>query len=109
MEINAAAERLNALASPARLQIFRYLVRHADQSVCVGDLAQALEMKAATLSFHLRELSRAGVIQPQQQGRHIFYQPALGAVQELVNFLLEDCCAGGNCEQPSIQVMCETA
>lgn len=99
MKTETAIETLAALAQETRLQIFRALVQaHApdpDQAgLSAGALADTLGVPAPTLSFHLKELSRANLLASRKEGRSIIYSANLGAMAALTDFLLEDCCQG---------------
>lgn len=98
MESESAVLRLAALAQASRLAIFRLLVRSGPQGLCVGDIADALQLAPATLSFHLKELSHAGLIRARQDGRFYFYSPDFDAMNALIGYLTENCCGGAPCE-----------
>jgi len=59
-----------------------------------GDIADALSLPGATLSFHLKELSAAGLIQGEQRGRFICYRADFETMNELITFLTRNCCGG---------------
>jgi DNA-binding transcriptional ArsR family regulator len=94
MEINRAVTALAALAQQSRLEVFRLLVRHAPQGLPAGEIAQQLNVPPATLSFHLKELSHAGLIGSQRRGRSIIYAVDVAGISALMAFLTEDCCQG---------------
>lgn len=94
MEINKAVASLAALAQSSRLSIYRLLVQAGPEGLCVGDIQQQLQLAPATLSFHLKELSQAGLLQARQQGRFIYYAPDFKVMNALLGFLTENCCAG---------------
>lgn len=94
MELNDAVASLGALAQPARLRIFRYLVRQGESGICAGDLSAEFGLPKPTLSFHLKELTNAGLIDSRREGRSIFYGPNPKGIQGLMAFLTEDCCQG---------------
>lgn len=94
MKINDAVSALGALAQPARLRIFRLLVRSGDDGMCAGDLAKRLRLPKPTLSFHLKELNNAGLIDASRDGRSIIYRLRKEGIQRLMHFLTEDCCQG---------------
>jgi DNA-binding transcriptional ArsR family regulator len=62
-----------------------------------GAIAAALDLAAPSLSFHLKELSHAGLIEGHSQGRHIMYSANYDTMQALIDFLLENCCAAQGC------------
>lgn len=90
---------LSALSQETRLDIFRLLVRAAsyeagEGGLPVGHIAQELSLPGPTLSFHLKEMSHAGLVGGERRGRSIFYQARISALQDLAGFLLNDCCQG---------------
>ncbi len=92
MKTNAAVATLSALAQEARLQIFRALVRVGPEGLPAGEIARRLEIPAATLSFHLKELKNAGIVTCRREGRSLIYGPDFEAMKELIGFLTENCC-----------------
>jgi ArsR family transcriptional regulator len=97
MDSDDAVLSLAALAQGTRLAIFRLLVQAGPQGLCVGDIGAKLDLAAATLSFHLKELANAGLLQPRQDGRFIYYAPDFDAMNSLVAYLTENCCGGQGC------------
>ncbi len=75
MELDQAVTALAALAQPARLKIFRYLVRVGASGVCAGDLAEEFELPKPTLSFHLKELVPKASITVLQNRRETSRHP----------------------------------
>jgi DNA-binding transcriptional ArsR family regulator len=99
MKMNDAVKALGALAQESRLEIFRLLVRKGAGGIAAGDLSNHFKMPPATMSFHLKELSNAGLIASRRESRSIIYAANYGHMQELLSFLMENCCAdnGGKC------------
>ncbi len=97
METNDALDALSALAQESRLAIFRLLVEHGPGGLAAGDIAAATGLPAATLSFHLKELARAGLAVPRQEGRFIYYRADFTTMNALVGYLTENCCRGAAC------------
>src|SRR2546426_10429447 len=95
MESKIAVASLGALAQDARLAIFRLLVQKCPEGLCVGDIAAKFDMAAATLSFHLKELTGAGLLVARQEGRFIYYAPNFEEMNALLSYLMENCCGGG--------------
>ena len=96
-----AVTALSALAHETRLAIFRLLVEHARDGLTPGALALQLDLAPATLSFHLKELGNAGLIEDRRDGRFIWYRPDVAAMNRLLGYLTENCCraSGGDaCE-----------
>lgn len=94
METHAALASLSALAQDTRLAVFRYLVEAGPAGVTVGRIGEALEVAPATLSFHLKELSHAGLVSSRQESRFIWYSANYDAMNELIAYLTENCCQG---------------
>lgn len=101
MKISTAVAALSALAQESRLAVFRLLVTAGPEGVCAGDLAQRLQLAPATLSFHLGQLSHAGLVTARQEGRYIYYSANFATMDGVIAFLSEDCCGGRTC-LPSI-------
>jgi DNA-binding transcriptional ArsR family regulator len=97
METNAALQVLSALAQDSRLAIFRLVIQHGPGGLSAGAIAEQLGIPNATLSFHLKELTRAGLLRGRQEGRFIFYAPEIDRMNDLIAFLTKDCCAGQSC------------
>jgi DNA-binding transcriptional ArsR family regulator len=94
MEQKQALSCLAALAHETRLAIFRLLVRQGPSGMAAGDVAQRLGVAAPTLSFHLKELERAGLIRATRRQRHILYATDYPGTRALLDFLMRDCCQG---------------
>ena len=84
---------LAALAQETRLNVYRLLVEHAPEGLPAGRVADRLGIPPNSLSFHLKELANAGLIVPRQEGRFIWYRADLDAMNGLVGYLTENCCA----------------
>jgi ArsR family transcriptional regulator len=94
MDTKDIVRGLGALAQESRLAIFRLLVEQGPAGLTVGRIAEALELAPATLSFHLKELAAAGLIDARQDGRFIHYSANFEAMSELVSYLTVNCCRG---------------
>jgi DNA-binding transcriptional ArsR family regulator len=94
MESEDAILALAALAQPTRLDVFKLLVKHEPDGLAAGDIARTLAVPQNTMSSHLSVLSRAGLVSPQRFGRSIVYRADLARFQEVVLFMLRDCCDG---------------
>src|SRR4030095_13614192 len=93
MKSSEVIASLAALAQETRLAVFRLLVQQGPSGLAAGEIAATLGLSPATLSFHLKELSHAGLVQSMQQGRYVFYSADFKAMNTLVAFLTENCCA----------------
>lgn len=98
MKSATAVSRLAALAQESRLAIFRVLVQQGPLGLCVGDVQAKLDLAPATLSFHLKELTNAGLLKSRQEGRFIYYSPDFKAMNALLAYLTENCCEGSACD-----------
>ncbi|MEO1135441.1 MAG: metalloregulator ArsR/SmtB family transcription factor [Pseudomonadota bacterium] len=94
MEIPKASEAFSALAQEARLATLKMLVRAGPAGVGAGDIAKELQVPPPTMSFHLKELERSGLVHARKEGRRVIYAADYGGIRELVDFLLADCCGG---------------
>ncbi|MDB5390705.1 MAG: ArsR family transcriptional regulator [Planctomycetaceae bacterium] len=94
MEELQAIRALAALAHESRLRIFRLLAKQGTTGLAAGKIAEALQLPAPTLSFHLKELSNAGLVTDRREGRSVIYSLNAEGMQSLLGFLLDDCCGG---------------
>lgn len=101
-----AVARLYALAQESRLAVFRLLVQQGPEGLCASDIAAKLKLAPATLSFHLKELSNAGLLKSRQEGRFIYYAPDFKAMNGLLAYLTENCCAGSSCAPDDCKENC---
>jgi ArsR family transcriptional regulator len=97
MQTTEAVDKLAALAQETRLRIFRLLIEQGPQGLHAGAIAEALALPPATLSFHVAHLVRAGLVGARQEGRFIFYAAGFAAMDDLIAFLTDNCCQGGQC------------
>jgi ArsR family transcriptional regulator, arsenate/arsenite/antimonite-responsive transcriptional repressor len=98
MKIETAVTRLWALAQESRLAVFRLLVQRGPDGLPAGEIAARLKVPQATMSFHLKELSNAGLLKSRQEGRFIYYAPDFKAMRGLIDYLTENCCAESACK-----------
>jgi DNA-binding transcriptional ArsR family regulator len=87
---------LSALAQASRLEIFRLLVKRGPEGYTPSDLIQKLDIPAPTLSFHLKELQHARLVESRRDGRFLYYRADFDRMNGLVAFLTENCCSLGN-------------
>jgi ArsR family transcriptional regulator, arsenate/arsenite/antimonite-responsive transcriptional repressor len=83
-----------ALAQESRLRIVRRLVRAGPQGVSAGAIADNIGVSPSNVSFHLKELERAGIITARREARSIIYAADYKTLRNLIQFLMEDCCGG---------------
>ncbi|WP_201643854.1 ArsR/SmtB family transcription factor [Paraburkholderia metrosideri] len=98
MDTNLVVRVLGALAHDSRLAIFRALVVAGPNGLAAGDIAQKLAVSPSSLSFHLKDLSHAELVKGRQEGRFVYYSANFDAMNGLIGFLTENCCAGEACE-----------
>ena len=94
MEISHATEALGALAHQTRLAVFRLLVKQGPNGLNAGDIAKNLSVTPPTLSHHLAQLERAGLLRSRRVQRQVFYAVDFEGMRRLLTFLTEDCCQG---------------
>ncbi len=100
---------LAALAQESRLAIFRLLVKRGPEGYTPTQLTERLDIPAPTMSFHLKELQRAGLIEARREGRNLFYSPNFLRMNELIGFLTDNCCVladkdcGPACGIPAVE------
>lgn len=97
MQAGAAITALGALAQEHRLALFRLLVQAGEQGMSAGAIAGALGVPNSSLSFHLSQLHRAGLVLQERQHRSLIYRANYPAMNALVAYLMENCCAGAGC------------
>ncbi len=97
MDEKTAVAALAALAQGARLRVFRALVGAGPDGMTPGALSALLDIPASTLSFHLKELVHAGLVDAERDGRNLYYRPALGRMDDLLAYLTAHCCQGQPC------------
>ncbi len=97
-------EQLAALAQETRLATWRLLVVAGPTGMTVGAIAEALDVPAATLSFHLKTLANAGLVSTRQEGRFIYCTADFTAMHALVGYLSENCCGGADCSPASLPI-----
>jgi DNA-binding transcriptional ArsR family regulator len=97
MKPETAVESLGALAQEHRLALFRLLVQAGDNGMAAGAIAEKLGVPNSSLSFHLAQLKSAGLILQERQHRSLIYRANYPAMNALVDYLMENCCAGADC------------
>jgi DNA-binding transcriptional ArsR family regulator len=100
MDQNNAVAKLGALAQESRLAVFRLLVEAGPAGVPAGAIGERLGLPGPTLSFHLAQLKQAGLVACRREGRSLIYAADFRAMNALLAFLTENCCAGAGCAAP---------
>jgi len=94
MEIKTAVLALGALAQETRLTIFRLLVEAGPEGLAAGRIGETLKVPGATLSFHLKELARTGLVSSKQERQFIYYAVDFERMADLMTYLTQNCCQG---------------
>jgi DNA-binding transcriptional ArsR family regulator len=94
MNNSQAVACLAALAQETRLSIYRLLVQVGPEGMPAGRIGESLEVPPPTLSFHLKELTYAGMVSSRQEGRFVYYSADYERMAALMTFLTENCCQG---------------
>ena len=106
MEQEEVVRSLGALAQPVRLQVFRALVVAGQGGMTPGTMAEGLAIPANTLSFHLKELTHAGLVTQERASRNIIYRAAFDRMNALLGYLTENCCQGAACSVKESAASC---
>ena len=99
-----ALASLSALSQETRLEIHRLLVEAGPEGLPAGRIAEQLDLPAATLSFHIAQLARAGLAQGRQDGRFVIYSANFERMNDLVAYLTENCCGGRSCAPATVKL-----
>lgn len=101
MDSTLAVRALAALAQETRLQVFRALVQAGPAGLAAGKLAELAGVSPSALSFHLKELTHAGLATSRHEGRFVIYCAQIDAMNDLLGYLTENCCGGNPCSPVS--------
>jgi DNA-binding transcriptional ArsR family regulator len=99
MKSKDALLALAALAQESRLAVFRLLVQAGPAGMPATRIAERLDIPPSSLSFHLKELAHAGMIDQQKEGRSLIYSANFKTMNGLLDFLTENCCGGNPCSK----------
>ena len=97
MEEQDVVKSLAALAQPNRLRVFRALVVAGPSGLTPGAISEMLNVAAPTLSFHLKELTHAGLVSQTRDGRNLIYRAAYAQMNAVLTYLAANCCQGETC------------
>ncbi len=94
MELITASAAFSALCQETRLEVVRLLIKAGPSGIAAGMLAEATGVAGPTMSFHLKELTSAGLTASRKEGRNVYYAANYGGIRALIDFLIGDCCQG---------------
>jgi len=94
MNEHDAITALGALAHESRLHVYRRLMQAGPSGISAGDLAEQIGVSRSSLSFHVAQLERSGLVQARRQHRNVIYSVEIDAMRQLLTFLTQDCCNG---------------
>ena len=97
MDEAQAVSALGALAQEHRLALYRLLVQAGPDGMAAGAIAEALGVPNSSLSFHLAQLNRAGLIRQERRSRSLIYSADYEAMNTLLGYLMANCCGGASC------------
>ncbi len=94
MNKKTATTIFESLSSEVRLDVFRLLVKTGPEGMVAGEIATALDIPNTNLSFHLKAMTHAGMVNVQQEGRFQRYRANFPLMLEIIAYLTEECCSG---------------
>ena len=106
MEATQVVRALAAIAHESRLSVFRLLVSIGPDGLPAGTLAEMLGIAPSALSFHLKDLTQAGLLVQRPDGRRLIYSANFEAMQALIGYLTANCCQGEACEVTDAGACC---
>lgn len=101
MTTTEAIAALGALAHEHRLALYRLLVSRGPQGLAAGTIAAKLGVAPSSLTFHLQNLQRSGLVRQRREGRQLIYAADFGVMSTLLGYLTENCCGGTSVCAPS--------
>src|SRR5271169_2551879 len=104
MKTAAVIGALGALAHEHRLAIYRLLVQRGPEGVPAGAIGERVGLVPSSLTFHLQNLQRAGLIAQRRESRQLIYSADFAVMNGLVGYLTENCCgnSGAECCPPAL-------
>ncbi|MFM1911824.1 MAG: hypothetical protein RJB18_1215 [Pseudomonadota bacterium] len=97
METKSVVTVLSALAQESRLSIYRCLVQAGGAGLSAGKISELTHISPSSLSFHLKELSHAGLVSSKNESRFVIYSANFSAMNDLLIYLTDNCCGGTPC------------
>jgi ArsR family transcriptional regulator, arsenate/arsenite/antimonite-responsive transcriptional repressor len=101
MDIKHAINAFTALSQETRLKVFKILIEYGSSGTAAGTISDRLGIPHNTLSFHLSHLTQAGLITAHKDGRSMIYAANVTSIEELIDYLRENCCINEKAEQSS--------
>ncbi len=95
MDGKHAVAALGALAHDTRLELFRLLVQRGPDGLAAGAIAAELRVPPSSLTFHLQQLTHAGLLTQRRLSRQLIYAIDIAAMNGLMGYLTENCCSSG--------------
>lgn len=109
MENKQVIAALAAIAQESRLAVFRLLVQAGPEGVIASKISEQLNIPPSSLSFHLKELTHADMVNVRQDGRFMIYTANFDTMNSLLGFLTENCCGGNPCSPKTPTSVCNSA
>jgi DNA-binding transcriptional ArsR family regulator len=97
MDTDRAVLALGALAHGHRLAIYRLLVERGPDGLSAGAIAEGVGLAPSSLTFHLQNLQRSGLLVQRRESRNLIYSVDFDAMNALVGYLTDNCCVGSSC------------
>lgn len=94
---------LAALAQESRLAIYRLLVQAGVDGLAAGKISESLGIAPSSLSFHMKELSHADLVNSRSEGRFVIYSANYEQMNNVLAYLTENCCGGAPCAPVQFQ------
>ena len=104
MDTATAVRSLAALAQDSRLEVYRLLVQAGPAGMAAGEIAERLQIPASTLSFHVKSLTQAALLECRHESRFVYYSANFAAMTALLGYLSENCCGGRPCSPVGLPV-----
>jgi DNA-binding transcriptional ArsR family regulator len=98
MQAPKVIDSLSALAHEHRLAIYRLLVQRGPEGLSAGAVGERIGLLPSSLTFHLHNLRRAGLVTQQRVGRQLIYAADFDAMNGLIGYLTENCCTAGSAQ-----------
>jgi len=95
VKTSVAISAFGALAHEHRLAIYRLLVERGPDGLSAGSIGERVGLLPSSLTFHLQNLQRAGLITQQRVSRQLIYSADFEAMNELIGYLTDNCCGQG--------------